>query len=238
MLHHLPTISRPVLLEALRTRTEQGSQQSNIEQELKGLQNQLTKATSQLQTVSRNMALAETEEQRTAMQAVFNEIKTTERNLEAKIAGLNQTAQRRAPELDERQLMQIVERLQELAQKADDTAALEQLFNSLNLRLFFKFRKEQLQKRIVNKVTGGMITFGNAEPPVPLYGAPTDAKSVKAALESGENLGINRLSDEEVNSSRNVSRGDKTPLELFSKAVAELKTPQIALMKRIIDERG
>lgn len=197
------------LKKRLRTRTEQGSQQSNIEQELKGLQNQLTKVTSQLQTVSRNMALAETEEQRTAMQAVFNEIKTTERNLEAKIEGLNQAAQRRAPELDERQLMRIVERLQELALKADDTAALEQLFNSLNLRLFFKFSKEQWKKRIVNKVAGGMITFGNAEPPIPLYAGRTDTRSVRAALEAGENLGISSLSDEEVDSSRNVSRGDR-----------------------------
>ena len=105
--------------------------------------------------------------------------------------------------------MRIVERLQELALKTDDTAALEQLFNSLNLRLFFQFRKEQLQKRIVNKVAGGMITFGNTDPPVQLYAGRTDTKSVKAALESGENLGISSLSDEEVNSSRNVSRGDR-----------------------------
>jgi hypothetical protein len=155
------------------------------------------------------MALAGNEEERAAIKSVFNEFKTTERNLEAKIADLSQAAKRRAPELDERQLMRIVERLQELAQKADDTAALEQLFNSLNLRLFFQFRKEQLTKRIVNKVAGGMITFGNTEPPVPLYGGPTDVKSVKTALESGENLGISSLSDEEVNSSRNVSRGDR-----------------------------
>ena len=44
---------------------------------------------------------------------------------------------------------------------------------------------------------------------VPLYGGPTDTKSVKAALESGENLGISSLSDEKVKSIRNVSRGDR-----------------------------
>ena len=70
--------------------------------------------------------------------------------------------------------MRIVERLQKLAQESDDTAAVEHSFNSLNLRLFFQFRKEQLKKRIVYKVAGGMITFGNAELPVHLYtGEPT-----------------------------------------------------------------
>ena len=88
-------------------------------------------------------------------------------------------------------------------------AAVQQLFNSLNLRLFIKFGKQQLTKRNVNNFAGGMITFGNAMPPVQLYGGPTGAKSVKAALESGENLRISSLSDEEVNSSRNVSRGDR-----------------------------
>jgi len=33
-----------------------------------------------------------------------------------------------------------------------------------------------------------------------------------------------------------ISRGDKTPLELFYRAVAELQTPEITLMKRVWGE--
>lgn len=34
------------------------------------------------------------------------------------------------------------------------------------------------------------------------------------------------------------SRGDKTPLELFVRAVAELQTPEIQLMKGVLGEDG
>lgn len=64
----------PKRQERLRNRAAHQSHHSHRAPDRKGLHNQLMRATTQLQTVTRNLASAEHGEPHTATQAVFNEI--------------------------------------------------------------------------------------------------------------------------------------------------------------------
>ena len=76
-----------------------------------------------------------------------------------------------------------------------------ELFELTSLRIFFDFVEKKLTKRVENRVIGGVVTFGDAEPHVALYSGPTDEKSAKHAAKLCH-------SNDEGNSSRNASRGD------------------------------
>lgn len=78
---------------------KQSSRESKTEHDLKGLQNQLAKAKSDLKTISKNMTLADTKEQLTAMKPIFNDLKATEKNLETEIVTRSQIALRESPKL-------------------------------------------------------------------------------------------------------------------------------------------
>jgi len=39
----------------------------------------------------------------------------------------------------------------------------------LNARLFLDFRPVRVKKRVLNKITGGVVTLGNASPPIKIY---------------------------------------------------------------------
>jgi ferritin len=126
--------------------------------------------------------------QSSAMKEVFDELVQREHELTRQIQSLAGSVQQRKPEDQIDQLMQVVENLQDLAKNTDDLFAVGQLFGQLNLQLFFQFQQVQLKKRLVNRVAGGQVTFGNASPPVELYTGLTDTQSVKAALYSVKTL--------------------------------------------------
>lgn len=75
----------------------------------------------------------------------------------------------------------------------------------------------QLKQRVVNRLSGGVVTFGTAEPPVPLYEGPTARKPIKSeaaaaiAVQSGEDVPLPSPvgSGREGKSLGNVSRGDR-----------------------------
>ncbi len=197
------------LREKLQRLAEQSTSDSSQTQELKRLQSQLVLTASDRKKAAKNMALADSQVQSSAMKEVFDELMQREHELTRQIESLAGSVGPRTPEEQIDQLMRVVENLQDLAKNTDDLAAVGHLFGQLNLRLFFQFQQVQLKKRFVNRVAGGQVTFGNAAPPVDLYAGRTDTQSVKSALCSVETLEINSVSDEEVNSLRNVNRGDR-----------------------------
>ena len=65
------------------------------------------------------------------------------------------------------------DRLADLAADTSNLGAIGELFRRLNTRLFLRFEEIQPKKRKINKVAGGVVTFGSSPPPVGLYEGPT-----------------------------------------------------------------
>lgn len=62
--------------------------------------------------------------------------------------------------------------LGDLAVDPTNLGAIGELFSRLNVRLFLSFREERPKKRVVNRVAGGVVTFGDSPAPVRLYRGP------------------------------------------------------------------
>ena len=184
------------------------------EAEIIGKQGELTAVKNQLSTVSTNLALAETAEQRTAISEVFNQLNAKKKQLESELVYFERQAKPVCPSRSEvDQVMHLVDNLTELAGQSEDFSKAGELFNITNFRLFVRFEPIKLTKRTVNKLVGGVALFGEAADPVKLYDGPTSTKilkkksrkSTKKKLKSDQNsLSIG----EEDQSLRNVSRGD------------------------------
>ena len=52
-------------------------------------------------------------------------------------------------------------------------------------RVYCRFEKTQPKKRVINKLSSGVVTFGNATPPIELYEGPTDRRHVKEQTPPG-----------------------------------------------------
>jgi hypothetical protein len=64
--------------------------------------------------------------------------------------------------------MATLDEMTELAADPTNLGAVGELFRRVNARLFLSFREERLKTRVVNRVAGGVLTFGATPPPVPL----------------------------------------------------------------------
>jgi hypothetical protein len=99
-----------------------------------------------------------------------------------------------------------------------------------DFKLYLKFEKVTVGKRNLNKVAGGVATIGAVSPPIKIYNDRTDREYVKingravdAALPLIDQFPTSLkafTSGPEGNSSGNVNRDDKIPLELFLAGVA------------------
>ena len=85
------------------------------------------------------------------------------------------------------------------------------------MRLFARFRPVPVKKRVLNKLVGGVVTFGTSPPPVELYNGPTAReKLTNPAAQGAAGLGDLTSSTvpkpvgpgQEGESLGNVSRGD------------------------------
>ena len=75
--------------------------------------------------------------------------------------------------------LEIVHELTALANQSESFGAARQVFELLNARLFLNFHEVQVKRRKLNKVTGGVVTFGDAPPPIELYEGPTGRRKIK-----------------------------------------------------------
>jgi hypothetical protein len=62
--------------------------------------------------------------------------------------------------------------MEELAADHTDLQSIGDLFLRLNARLFLRFEDFQRKNRAVNRISGGVVTFGSSPPPVALYEGP------------------------------------------------------------------
>lgn len=172
-----------------------------------------------LERTAANLALAENEDQYKAIASVFEQLKREKVSLEAELksAGAGKQGDVQA---EVAKALELGRRLPELAADADNLGAVGELFNVLNARLFLKFKEVQAKKRKLNKVTGGVVTWGAAPVPVPIYLGPTSRNVVKdpagALLPAGSGaLRAPSVSEpvngpgEEGDSLGNVRRGER-----------------------------
>jgi Resolvase, N terminal domain len=204
---------RSKLEEKLRAIAERECGDGRTGMELEAKRAELAGLQKNKETAARNMTLASDPQQFGAMQVVFNELLQKERQLREE---LKQAERAPVPELaidaEVGAALQMLDRLTELA-GASDLQAVGQLFERLNARLFLRFAEVPLKKRKVNKVAGGVVTFGAAPPPVPLYSGPTDRRALCAKPPSTDDGrdGIlrPRVSVRKGKSLGNVSRGER-----------------------------
>jgi len=187
--------------------------------ELKDTQAQLARLVEDLEKISGNMALADSPDQYKAMATVFDELKQRHAALETEIAATKKKVNVSSTDIDAEisAAMGTINRLTELVAEPNGFEAAREIFDLTNVRLFLKFRPVQVKKRVLNKLIGGVVTFGSAPPPVSRYEGPTSRETIKgsAASSATEPGGCTpptppkRIgSGEEGKSLGNVSRGD------------------------------
>ncbi|WP_339686486.1 recombinase family protein [Gimesia maris] len=212
-------LSSPAAQEKLRQRLEKLAQQqpadNQLAHEVEQKQTELNSVIQELKTVSNNLARAKTDDQYTATAKVFDQVQEKQKQLEEELDLLKRKAEPVGSidsEVD--QVMQLVGRLTELAEQSEDFSKAKEIFDLTDLRMFLRFEPKKLTKRTVNKLVGGVVVFGGAEPPVKLYQGPTATSKLKEkpqkALKRKRNTNQNDLpSGREDKSLRNVSRDDR-----------------------------
>jgi hypothetical protein len=169
----------------------------------------------QLETVARNMALAESPERREATAKVFDEIRVQSDSLKTKLAREVQPSDGVRPEQEVEMALAGLDRLTDLAASPQDHAAIGELFRSVDVRLYLRFASVKQRVREVQKVAGGVLTFGSTPPPMPLYEGPTDRAILQKRLRNSEPVSstgleyteISQGADREDKWSANVQRG-------------------------------
>ena len=78
-------------------------------------------------------------------------------------------------------------RLADLAADTSNLGAIGELFHRLNTRLFLRFEEVQPNKRKLNRVAGGVVTFGTSPPPVSLYEGPAGHRALRDMAETPGN---------------------------------------------------
>ena len=172
----------------------------------------------QLTTVARNMALAETGEQRQAMARVFDELQARKTTLETGVVAAERAGgPTKDPKAEVAAAMGVAERLAKLSSDEENFAAIGELFRQVNARLFVRFREVPWGKRLLRKPDSGIVTFGTAEAPIDLYAGPTTRRMINAAINEEAAKGVlaapasldPKSPGKEGDSLGNVNRGDR-----------------------------
>jgi hypothetical protein len=146
------------------------------------LRSELAAVRSKRERAGRNLALADGPEQYQTVAAVFQDLRQQERALEDKVAILDRRAAKPDVDAEVTAALAGLERLGELASSPGGMAGASELFRRVNARLFLQFTEGHLGKRAVRQLASGVVTFGDAPPPVPLYEGPTDRRHVKKPM--------------------------------------------------------
>lgn len=214
----------PRRLQKLEDRIRQlaaaDQQDSRVEQEIARKRAELSDVEGQRDQVSQNLARSKTDEQYRAIAAVFDQLSDQANSIRAEIADAEgQLANTGNADAAVETAMEIVHQMTQLARNCEDMGAARQVFGLLNARLFLGFHAAKVQNRILNKITGGVVTFGDAPPPIEIYEGPTARKKIKGPMAKDVvGPGEGRVpsppergngSSREGNSLGNVGRGER-----------------------------
>ncbi len=177
----------------------------------------LAEARRKWERAAQNLALAEDEVQYKAVAAVFEQLRREEQALEAELRELEQGATRTLDvEAEVQAALGALDSTAELAVDPTNLGAIGELFRRLNVRLFVSFREERPKQRVVNRVAGGVVTFGATPAPVLLDEGPTGHRALegRAMVETGLGVAAGPAlpapsGGQAVQSLGNVSRGER-----------------------------
>ncbi|MBL9085380.1 MAG: hypothetical protein JNK76_26485 [Planctomycetales bacterium] len=232
---------KPSAIEKLKIRLRElataDRPQDQAKLQISRKQAEIDQVKEQLTVVERNLAFAATDAQFKAVADVQADLLARQRALADELAALKSSV--RDDGDVEQQVATALAGLDQLPQLVDDTqelSAIAKAFKTMNVRVFLGFKTVKLKKRTVNRVACGVVTFGEAEPPIQVYQGPTGRrafrKEEKAAAVAVTPRGDKRLpgakeADREDQSLGNVSRGDRTPIELFLASVANWENSKV-----------
>jgi hypothetical protein len=185
----------------------------------------------EIKQAERNLALATSPENFRGIEGIVAELRAREQSLAAQQAASETRALSAVDsEAEVGAALKVLDRLAELASQGHDYALAREAFELANAKLFLRFQAVAKKRRTVNRIASGVVTLGTAPPPVALYAGPTGRKRVKE-LNPGDwndvkEKGGRRSPTEskpqdpgrEGSSLGNVSRDDRTPIELFVEA--------------------
>jgi hypothetical protein len=208
---------RGKLEERLRKLADRDRHVDGIDQEIAKKQTALAELARNRELVAQNLALAENEEKHRAIAKIFDQMAQEHRTLDLQLQQAQQSAGKTLDlEAEISAALANFDRLSDLANDSSNLGALGQLFQRLNARLFLRFEEIQPNKRKINKVAGGVVTFGTSPPPVSLYEGPTGRRALQGMVVSpGYRPELSALpavscgTDREGQSLGNVNRGDK-----------------------------
>lgn len=185
----------------------------------------------ELAGVGRNLASAKDETQFEVIAGQFDELRQGQERLRVRIAELEAVVKREtAPASELESVLAIVDQLSDLAKGDQGLTAADHLFKVTNLRMFLRFAPVQTGKRVLNLLQGGVVTFGDASPPISIYSGPTSRNHVCSAIPeaaaAGEASSPAELSESggERKSLGNVSRENRTAIELFLAGIRAWET--------------
>lgn len=181
------------------------------------LREELAELEQRYKTAVRNMTLELDSTIRAAMRGVVVELQS---RLEALRVQIERQDERPLVEHSiEQRVSAALEQLDHLPQLVEDAgnfAALGELFARLNAQLFLRFLRVQAGKRIVNRLSGGVLTIGDAPAPIEKYSGVTSRQFVKQSALKGEGPTVKSagpsgcsFSDDQANSLGNVNRDDR-----------------------------
>lgn len=180
----------------------------------------IAKLDSQIDQAATNMTLAKPKHYE-AMAKVYDKLLAEKDNLEDDLKKASQNANNRP--IIEDEIQRALATAQRLANadlnNTSDFAMAREVINATNAQFFAKFRKEKWgKKREVNRIAGGVITFGTAPPPVAKYDGPTDREHLKSlaveaakrktAESDGSDSAESLVTGEEAGSLGSKSRAD------------------------------
>ena len=203
---------RPQLESRLREIARTERDDHKLDGEIARVNQEIATLDADLKTVKRNLALAGNPDQFSAIGAHFDELTQRKHELMNESRKLEAAGSARDVESEVAAAMQVVDRLSKMVEDDADVPAIVELFRTMNVRLFLRFQKKQLNKREVNRLASGVLTTGSASPLIDLYAGPTKRVKKNSVMADPHRAGggspFDLNSGLEGNSSRNVNRGD------------------------------
>jgi hypothetical protein len=213
----LPATVRAKIEQKVRARGERELARTQPDSLIAAQKAALVELRRKQELASKNLALAESAEQHRAIASVFDQLSQDAQRIEA---NLRETERSADVSRDlEREVAAALARIGRIAELASDPTNLEsigELIRFLNARLFLRFAEARSKNRTINKVAGGVVTFGASPPPVTLYEGPTGRRALQGRPRAPDcisgahgqptELGGN---DREGESLGNVNRGER-----------------------------
>ncbi len=146
---------------------------------------ELANVRQQLATAKHNAARAKSRELFDDISKIYDDLKAREAQLILEISKHETTSQ--SSDTMKQAIEAAIESLKRFPSQAEDPdnlGAIGELFRSANLEMFLKFHRVQIKNRVLNKLDLGIVTLGNAPPPIQKYNGPTGRDALKAQLQA------------------------------------------------------